>query len=125
MVTSVGENEGKSTVAANLALALAQKERRVILLDCDFRKPSMHKIFEVTVDKEKSLVSYLLADEMSPEEYVIEHKKHGVLVGTSHNCTRNITKMLNNGKLPALLKHLRTQADYIILDTPPMLAIIH
>ena len=42
MVTSVAENEGKSTLAANLALALAEEQNRVLLLDCDFRQPALH-----------------------------------------------------------------------------------
>ena len=46
LVTSVMENEGKSTVAANLALALAEKHRKVLLIDGDLLKPAMHKLFE-------------------------------------------------------------------------------
>ncbi len=122
LVTSVGENEGKSTVAANLALALSEKGRRVALLDCDFRKPSLHKIFDMPREKEKALSSYLLQEETDPSPYLIESKKHGILLGVSQNSGRSVTKLLNNGKLPALLQQLRTQADYIILDTPPMLA---
>ena len=120
MVTSVGENEGKSTVAANLALAIAQKNKKVVLLDCDFRKPSLYKIFETPVQEENSLTAYLLQENMDPTVCMIESKKHGILLGLSKNPGRSITKLLNNGKLHSLLQHLRTQVDYIILDTPPM-----
>jgi capsular exopolysaccharide synthesis family protein len=122
LVTSVGENEGKSTIAANLALALAEKNRKVVLLDCDFRKPSLHKIFETPLQKDKTLTSYMLQDEANPEHYLLPEKKHGITLGFSQNSNRNIAKMLNNGKLPALLQYLRDRADYVILDTPPMLA---
>jgi len=122
MVTSVGENEGKSTIAANLALALAEKGRRAVLLDCDFRKPSLHKIFELSVPKENTLTTYLLQQDKDPSACLTEDKKHGILLGISHNASKSITTLLNNGKLPALLAQLRIQADYIILDTPPMLA---
>ncbi len=121
LVTSVGENEGKSTIAANLSLALAQKNRRVVLLDCDFRKPSLHKIFEVPVQKEQTLTSYLLEKNADPASCLIQSKKHGITLGISQNSGKSIAKLLNNGKLAALLQHLRSQADYIIIDTPPML----
>ena len=122
LVTSVGENEGKSTIAANLALTLAEKGRRAALLDCDFRKPSLHKIFDMPPGKEKTLTSYLLQEETDPLSCLIENKKHGIFLGVSQNSGRSVTKLLNNGKLPVLLQQLRAQMDYIILDTPPMLA---
>ena len=122
LVTSVGENEGKSTIAANLALALSEKGRRVTLLDCDFRKPSLHKIFDIPEEKEKTLTSYLMQEETDLSSCLIESKKHGILLGVSRSSGRSVTKLLNNGKLPVLLQQLRTQADYIIFDTPPMLA---
>lgn len=121
LVTSVGENEGKSTIAANLALSLAEKGRRVALLDCDFRKPSLHKIFDLGPQKEKTLTSYLLHDSSDPMSCLTESKKHGVLLGVSHSSGKSITKLLNNGKLASLLQQLRSNIDYIILDTPPML----
>ena len=122
LVTSVGENEGKSTIAANLALALAEKGRRVALLDCDFRKPSVHKIFDVPVQKEKTLTAYLLQEDAAPLAYLEESKKHGIWLGISKSSGRSITTLLNNGKLPLLLLQLRAQVDYVIMDTPPMLA---
>ncbi len=122
LITSVGENEGKSTIAANLALALSEKGRRVTLLDCDFRKPSLHKIFDMPAGNEKALTSYLLQKKTDPSSCLTESKKHGIFLGISQNSGRSVTKLLNNGRLPVLLQQLRTQMDYIILDTPPMLA---
>ena len=123
MVTSVGENEGKSTVAANLALAMAQKNKRVVLLDCDFRKPSMHKIFELTVPTSQTLTSFLLRDTQNVDSCLTDVKKYGIALGVSQPSGKNITKLLTDGKLRQLLQELKEQADYVILDTPPMLAV--
>ena len=120
LVTSVGENEGKSTIAANLALSMAEKGRRTVLLDCDFRKPSLHKIFEIT--GQSFLTDYLLGEATDPMPYLTESQKHGIFLGLSRNAGRGISRLLNNGRLSQLLAQLRTEADYIILDTPPMLA---
>lgn len=122
LITSVGENEGKSTVAANLALAMAEKGRRVVLLDCDFRKPSLHKIFETQPQPEKTLTAYLLHQEMAASACLTEDKKHNILLGISQNPGKSVTKLLNNGRLPALLEQLRSEVDYVIMDTSPMLA---
>lgn len=122
VVTSVGENEGKSTVAANLALALAEKNRSVVLLDCDFRKPSQHKIFEMAVHKEQTLIAHLLQEKTELSPGFMDVRKHGVTLGLSQSGGRSVTRLLNNGRLPALLQQLRTQVDYVVLDTPPMLA---
>lgn len=122
MVTSVGENEGKSTIAANIALALAAKNQKVVLLDCDFRKPSLHKIFELPQLKGKTLTSWLLQEGADPIGNLEESKRHGVMIGVSQNAGRTVTKLINNGRLAALLQQLREQVDYVVLDTPPMLA---
>ena len=122
MVTSVGENEGKSTVAANLALALAEKNKKVMLLDCDFRKPSLHKIFENPVAKTKAFSSYLLQETDDPDSHLVYLTKGQITVGFSRPEHKNITELLHNGKLDKFLKQARQDADYVVLDTPPMLA---
>ena len=99
--------------------SLTEKEKKVVLLDCDFRKPSMHKIFETEVPRSNTLSAYLLGE---TQEYLTEVKKHGISVGFSQHSHRNIASFLNGGKLEETLEALRKQADYIILDTPPMLA---
>lgn len=121
LVTSVGENEGKSTVAANLALSLAEKKRRVVLLDCDFRKPSLHKIFEVGQENVPLITEGLLSDDADAMEYLIPNVKNGIMLGVSKAVGKPLVRLLNNGKLEQLLQRLRGEADYIVLDTPPML----
>lgn len=123
MVTSVGENEGKSTVAANLALAMAQKNKKVVLLDCDFRKPSMHKIFEITAPEEQTLTHAILNEDAQLSGCLLDAKKYGIRLGLSQHSGRSISRLLNNGRLDKLIAQLRQEADYVILDTPPMLAV--
>ena len=122
LVTSVGENEGKSTVAANLALALAEKQHRVVLLDCDFRKPSIHKIFEVDNTDVPLLTHWILGEADTTEGCLLPDKKHGVALGVSKAAGKRLVRLLHNGRLAQLLKLLRREAEYIILDTPPMMA---
>ena len=122
MVTSAGENEGKSTVTANLAIALAEKNKKVLLLDCDFRKPSLHKILENPVSKENSFSEYLINNSEDFTPYICDVKKYGIKVGISHANNKNISSIINNGKFSDLISRMRNEMDYIILDTPPMLA---
>jgi len=122
LVTSAGENEGKSTVAVNLALSLSSKGKRVLLLDCDFRKPSLHKILEHPLSKGDLLTDYLLTTETDAAPYLTALEKHGLLLGFSLANHKQVHALINNGKLDQLLDQMREQVDYIVLDTPPMLA---
>ena len=122
MVTSVGENEGKSTIAANLALALAEKNKHVLLLDCDFRKPSQHKIFEHPVSKENAFSTFLLKETEDAESYLVNMGTGRIAMGFSRPEIKNVTELLYNGKLRKFLQQIRQEADYVIMDTPPMLA---
>ena len=80
LVTSVAENEGKSTLAANLALALAEEQNRVLLLDCDFRQPALHKIFEIPEKDGKDFGKVVLGKESaSGDAAVLSVRQDGVL----------------------------------------------
>ena len=122
LITSLGENEGKSTVASNLALSLAEKNKKVALLDCDFRKPSLCKIFEVSPEKNSTLTDFLLQEQQDALPYLVESKKHNIHLGISNKIGKSISKLINGDKLPQLLTQLRQEMDFVILDTPPMLA---
>lgn len=121
LVTSVGENEGKSTVAANLALALAGKGRRVALLDCDFRKPSLHKIFEMDREDVPLMTDGLLDSDVDLAACLVPEQKHGVTLGISKATGKHLMRLIHNGRLEQLLQKLRRDVDYIVLDTPPMM----
>ena len=118
LVTSSGENEGKSTIAANLALAMAGCNKRVALLDCDFRKPSLHKVMEAPIPKEERFSARLTAD--ADASILVSHQ--GLLLGTSNPNHKTATTLISDGRLAAFISRLREEVDYIVLDTPPMLA---
>ena len=80
LVTSVAENEGKSTLAANLALALAEEQNRVLLLDCDFRQPALHKIFEIPEKDGKDFGKVVLGKESASGVFE-KHKDTNVYTG--------------------------------------------
>lgn len=122
MVTSVGENEGKSTIATNMALGLGQKNKKVLLLDCDFRKPSLHKILETPVEEGKAFSSYLLQEGEDAAQYLVEMPKHNITAGLSRSETKSINRLIHNGKMQKFLESARQSYDYIVVDTPPMLA---
>lgn len=120
LITSVLENEGKSTVAVNLALSLAQKHQRVLLIDCDMRKPACGKILGVsgtfgTID--------VLGGTVALNEAVTEYPENrnlALLLETK--ALRNSTKVVSSAAMAQLIQTARAAYDYVILDTPPMSA---
>lgn len=117
-VTSVSENEGKSTVAANLAISLAEKDYRVILIDGDLRRPSQFLIFGLHPTEENEIGEYLkrekkdfrlLMKTSTPKLYVIGGR----------NCYSSSTDILQDDKARKLIGKCSKSADYVIIDTPP------
>ena len=122
LVTSAGENEGKSTVAANIALTLAARNKRVLILDCDFRKPSLHKIFEINAPRDVGLSAFLASHSDQQPKLTTLDRYSGLRVGISSVEKRSIHHLVNDPRLERFLRQAREEYDYIILDTPPMLA---
>ncbi|EOR28244.1 capsular exopolysaccharide family protein [Clostridium sartagoforme AAU1] len=119
MVTSSEPTEGKSTTAGNLALCLAQGEKKVILVDCDLRKPSLHKKFKIS-----NIVG--LSDVMIGKEELVTamHRyNNNLVILTSGKIPPNPSEMLSSKAMTALLDTLKQNFDYIILDTPPVQAV--
>ena len=115
LVTSVAENEGKSTVSANLALAIAKHGYKVACVDMDLRKPAVHKIFQ---DFPREDLRACLTGDL-PASLDDEKRLHII----SYSKLRPGTdKMLRSEELEKLLDTLREKMDYVVLDTSPYTA---
>lgn len=119
MFTSTGPGEGKSTTIANTAVALAQSGKRVILMDCDLRKPIQHKIF----NKKNRGLTNILVEEVHANSFIQDTQVGNLRLLTSGPIPPNPSELLGSTKMQELMDYLKTQADYIILDAPPVIAV--
>ena len=126
MITSATHGEGKTTVATNLATALAMDERRVVLIDGDFRKPQVAT--RLGVEPRAGIESVLLGDASLddalvkvPIEGAGEYGRLFVLPCTSP--PPNPSVLLGSGQMKSLLAELSEQADIVLIDTPPVLTV--
>jgi capsular exopolysaccharide synthesis family protein len=116
-VTSIIENEGKSTIAANLALAYSLAGYRTLVIDGDLRKPSFHKIFEVP--NEHGFTELVTKSILKP--YPSAQQNLFVLPAGEHSL--NVLKILDAFDLKKIRELLTENFDVVILDTPPVLPV--
>lgn len=121
LVTSSGPGEGKTTTAANLAVALAQGGKRVILIDTDLRRPTLHKVFGLP--NAVGLSNMFLEDATALESILQSTAIEGLSVITSGPLPPNPAEVLDSKQMSKILTNLRAQADMLILDSPPALAV--
>ncbi len=119
MVTSVLENEGKSTVAANIALALMDESAKVLLIDGDFRKPALYKIFDIAPDKINDFGDVLSKKEVK-DNTVVKHTKSGLDILFNTMAYSGSTELISQGLFADLIERLKKEFDYIIVDSSPM-----
>lgn len=121
MVTSVLENEGKSTVAVNLALSMAQKNKRVLLIDCDLRKPACHRLLEQEMTG-PSLRDVLL-DQNKLSKALMRYKHTGLYLLLEAQGDINSGDLLSSATMNGLTEWARREFDFVVLDLPPMSAV--
>lgn len=119
MFTSSGPGEGKSTTIANTAVALAQSGKNVILMDCDLRKPVQHKIFR----KKNRGLTNILVEEVPVQDYLQDTDIENLRILTSGPIPPNPSELLGSRRMQELLDELKNQADYLIIDAPPVIAV--
>ncbi len=120
LVTSSGPKEGKSTTSANLVIAMAQSGKKVVLIDADLRRPVVHSIFGL--EKDEGLTNYLM-DDISFEQMIKPSIMENLYIIPSGVLPPNPSELLASEKMKALLEKLREEFDFILFDTPPIIAV--
>lgn len=119
LFTSSWAGEGKSYVTANTAIALAQIGKKVIILDCDLRKPTQHQLFG---KYNKGITNYLFKE--CPIEEIVQNTEIANLqLVASGRVPSNPSEMLECNDFTELIKAIRGQADYVLIDSPPILPV--
>lgn len=119
VVTSSVPGEGKSTTAGNLAIALAQSGNSVLLVDCDMRKPSIHKKFKIS---NAAGTAELLLRKKLFEEVANKYNENLTII-TAGKIPPNPSEMLASRAMTAFIEEMKKEFKYIILDTPPLQAV--
>lgn len=120
LITSAAPAEGKSTVAANLAASLVQAGKRVVLVSCDFRRPTTETFFGI-----QNIIglSDVLRGSQTMKAALQRPGDERLLVMTSGKMPPNPSELLGSNKMKELIESLEEWADWVILDAPPLLAV--
>ena len=119
MLTSASSGEGKSTTAANLAIALAQNNKKVLLIDADLRKPVQQGLFGLR----KFGLTNILVEEKLVEEVIQPTKIANLSLLGSGPLPPNPAELLDSERMRNLLEYLETKFDFLILDVPPVIPV--
>lgn len=120
VVSSAEPSEGKSTTAANLAIVLAEKGKKVILVDVDLRKPTVHYSF--TVSNIDGLTSVLTKD-ITLDQAITKSHISNLDILTSGPIPPNPSELLDSRAMEMVIENLNSQYEYVVFDTPPILAV--
>ena len=122
LVTSAAPGEGKTTLVANLAVVLGETGKRVLVLSCDFRRPTIHELLEVP---NLHGLADVLREPTSPhvlDGCVLDTRFDGVSVAPSGASFDRPGEILGSDAMPRALREARARADVILVDTAPILA---
>ncbi|MEI6179795.1 MAG: CpsD/CapB family tyrosine-protein kinase [Chloroflexales bacterium] len=117
LVTSTAPDEGKSSILANLGVTMAQAEQRVLLVDCDLRRPSLQQLF--ALPNEEGLTTALLAQADAPLPLQASGVP-GLRVLTSGPLPPRPADLLGSRRMGLLVERLRAEADLVLFDTSPV-----
>jgi capsular exopolysaccharide synthesis family protein len=119
LVTSASPSEGKTTVACCIAIAMAQAGQRVVIVDCDLRRPRLHRIFGQSSNT--GLTTALIDGEY--DRVVFETEVPSLSVVPCGPVPPNPAELFHSDRFKALLAHLRKRFDRVIIDSPPVVAV--
>lgn len=119
-VTSPNPGDGKSTLAANLAVAIANSGKRILLIDADFRRPRCHKLFRLAAPVG---MSSLIDDSAEIDDAVCGTPVPNLFVLPCGPLPENPSELLTSARFAELLEVFKEQYDLVLIDTPPVLAV--
>ncbi len=120
-VTSPNPGDGKSTLAANLAVSIAQSGKRTVLIDCDFRKPQVHKIFGL--DRVEAGLASVVAGSAPTARALRRSAVENLDLMPCGPRPDNPAELLTSPRFQQLIADLKDTYDFVIVDTPPVLAV--
>ncbi len=121
LITSPAPADGKTTMASNLAIAMAQAGQKTLIMDCDFRKPMQHRIFEV--NHQDIGLSSVLVGAMNLEDAIRPTGIEGLRLLTCGLSVPNPSEILNSERFARILELLSNKYDRIIVDAPPVMPV--
>ena len=117
LVTSSDKNEGKTTTVSNLAVSFANLNKKVLIIDCDLRNPSIHKMFKLN---NIYGLTDILAKDRAVDKCIQETELENLYVLTAGAIPPNPAEILSSEKMKNLIEDLKNIYDYIFIDTPPI-----
>jgi non-specific protein-tyrosine kinase len=121
LVTSPSPQDGKSTIAANLAVVLAQSGRKVVLLDADLRRPSLHRRLQLS--NRRGLTDLFVQSQVFLDGAVRKTKIPGLSLLSSGGLPPNPSELIGSEKMGEVLHRVKEQADVVVLDSPPVMVV--
>jgi non-specific protein-tyrosine kinase len=121
VVTSTAPEEGKSTTLANLAVTIAQAGKRVILVDCDLRRPSLHQIFGARATP--GFTDMMRDDALMSKPPLQETKVANLRLLASGTIPPNPSELLASRRMSDVIAALQQQVDVVLFDAPPVIAV--
>lgn len=122
-VTSPTKGEGKSTLLSNLAISIAQSGKTVVLVDADFRRPAIHRLFRLPKEDRSGLASILSGEAEFPDVVRPVTQVPGLSVLPCGPRPVNPAELLASAKFHELIAFLRDRYDFVLVDSPPVLAV--
>lgn len=119
MITSVAENEGKTSVSVNIALALAQNGHKVLLVDCDFKKPAIFHFFDDIDKSEEKDFRNLFTSGTDVAQFIKRDPSTGLHILGNTKSYSDSEDILSSSQFLGVFNQLKESFDYVIVDTPP------